>query len=46
MSGMFYDCTKLTEIKVTTGKWVISDECDITDMFTNCNVSSVTEYAA
>ena len=38
---MFYGNSNLKEIKVGS-KWVISSSATITDMFTNCGVSSVT----
>jgi len=42
MKGMFTNCTSLTEISVGDG-WVVSGDCDTTDMFNNCGVSSVTK---
>ena len=38
---MFKNSSNLKEIKVSS-KWVISSSATITDMFTNCGVSSVT----
>ena len=38
---MFKNSSNLKEIKVSS-KWVVSSSATITDMFTNCGVSSVT----
>lgn len=42
MRYMFYNCTNLKEILVSRDKWVISDNCDTTDMFDHCGTTSVT----
>ncbi len=41
-SYMFNGCKKLTEIKVSRSKWIISDNCNISLMFTGCGVDHVT----
>ena len=41
MSGMFQQCSGLTEILVSN-KWVINSSTNITDMFTDASISSVT----
>lgn len=42
MSGMFMNCTNLEQILVSRDKWIISPECNTTDMFRNCKVNHVT----
>lgn len=42
MAYMFNNCNLLTSITGTTSKWVVGTSTDITSMFTNCGVSSVT----
>ena len=42
MYRTFYGCTNLKEIKVSRSKWVISDSCNTTDMFTGCGTDHVT----
>lgn len=42
MSYMFSSCRNLTTIKVSSGKWVIRDDCDTTDMFEYCGTDHVT----
>ena len=42
MRYMFYSCSKMEMIKVTRGKWVFTADCDTTEMFFECGVSSVT----
>ena len=42
ISNMFGFCKNLGSIKVSRNKWVISSSCNITDMFYQCKVLSVT----
>lgn len=42
MSNMFNNCSKLTTINVSNGKWVISSSENTTNMFNGCGCSAVT----
>lgn len=44
MSRMFADCSKLTTLKVSSSNWIINQDIDITEMWSNCKIQAPTHF--